>query len=269
MTDSRNAPIALITGGTSGIGYALARELGRRGYALLICAGTAESLRTASATLAADGIAPVTPVLADLTTTAGVLTVYEAATEQGPVDALVLNAGVGAYGDFVSGTAIEDDLRTIQLNVTSVVHLTKLIGADMAARGQGKIMITSSIMAFLPDPFQSVYAASRAFTYVFAEGLRESLKDRNVTVTVLAPGFTNTPFFSKIGATRSRAVQTRFMRMGDPEYVARAACRALERGDDHVIPGVLNRMIATVGKLAPDPIITRIVRKMLEPVQPE
>jgi short-subunit dehydrogenase len=267
MADSRNAPVALITGGTSGIGYAVARELGRRGYALIICADTAESLRTATSTLEAEGIGPVMPILADLATTSGVQALHDAATACSPVDVLVANAGIGAYGDFAGEISVADDLRSIQLNVTSVVHLTKLIAADMAAHGSGKIMITSSIMAFLPDPFQCVYAATKAFTYVFAEGLRESLKDRNVSVTVLAPGFTSTPFFDKIGANRSRAVRTRFMRMGDPEDVARAACRALERGDDHVIPGTINRMIATVGKLAPDPVITRIVRKMLEPVR--
>jgi short-subunit dehydrogenase len=258
--------MAMITGGSSGIGLELARELGRHGYSLLLCADLHDGLANAALSLGVTGTQRIETVAADLSTRTGVEHAYAAAKQFGPIDVLVANAGLGPYGDFATETSLDEELRAVALNMTSVVHLTKLIARDMVERGHGKIMISSSIMAFLPDPFQTVYAASKAFNYVFAEGLREALRDRNVTVTVLAPGFTDTPFFEKSGASRSRAVRGRLIRQGDPADVAAAAYRALERGDDHAIPGVINRMIASVGKLAPDPIITRIVRKMLEPV---
>lgn len=266
MTPLPSAPIALITGGSSGIGLALAREFGRHGYALLLCADDADKLAAAAESLGKTGAPWIETVAADLSTREGVERVYAAALKHGPVDVLVANAGLGPYGDFLTESSLDEELQALALNVTSVVHLTKLVARDMVEQGGGKILITSSIMAFLPDPFQTVYAASKAFTYVFAEGLREALRDRNVSVTVLAPGFTDTSFFAKSGASRSRAVRGLLMRQGDPADVAAVAYRAVERGDDHAIPGAINRMIATVGKLAPDPIITRIVRKMLEPV---
>ncbi len=267
MSASRNGPLALITGGSSGIGLELAREFGKHGYALLLCADIAEKLASAAETVAATGCPGVDTVAADLSTYAGVEELYAAARRLGPIDVLVVNAGLGAYGDFATETSLDDDLQAIALNVTSLVHLTKLISRDMVDRGSGKILLTSSIMAFMPDPFQTVYAASKAFIYVFAEGLREALRDRNVSVTVLAPGFTDTSFFQKSGASRSRAVRGLLMRQGKPSVVAAAAYRALERGDDHVIPGLVNRLFAGASRLVPDPIITRIVRKMLEPVQ--
>jgi short-subunit dehydrogenase len=267
MSSSDSSPIALITGGSIGIGFEIACEFGRHGYAVILCAQNPDHLASAAASLASKGITSIHTVEADLSTRDGVEAVYEAAVRYGPIDVLVANAGIGPYGDFATETDLDEELQTVQLNVASVVHLTKLIAADMVERGGGKIMITSSIMAHLPDPFQTVYAASKAFTYVFAEGLREALRDRNVTVTVLAPGFTDTSFFRKSGASRSRAVRGILMRKGDPADVAAAAFDALERGKDHAIPGVINRIIASAGRIVPDPLIARIVRAVLQPVQ--
>ena len=266
MADTANAPIAMITGGSSGIGLELAREFASHGYALLLCADKADKLAATAKSLGATGSLGVETVAADLSTTAGVEALYAAAKRCGPVDVLVVNAGIGTYGDFATETSLDEELQAVALNITSLVHLTKLVARDMVERGSGKILLTSSIMAFMPDPFQTVYAASKAFSYVFAEGLREALRDRNVSVTVLAPGFTDTSFFRKSGASRSRAVQGLLMRQGKPATVAAAAYRALERGDDHVIPGLVNQFFAGASRLLPDPIITRIVRKMLEPV---
>ena len=98
-----------------------------------------------------------------------------------PVDAIAINAGVGVSGDFASETDLEAELNLINLNVTSSVQFTKLVLQEMVARGQGRILITSSIAGVMPAPYEAVYGASKAFLKSFAEAIRYELKDTGVT----------------------------------------------------------------------------------------
>jgi short-subunit dehydrogenase len=87
-----------------------------------------------------------------------------------PVDAIALNAGVGAGGDFVRESALDTDFNVIDLNIKSTVHLAKLVLKDMVQRGQGRVLFTSSIAATMPRTFNAVYNASKAFIQSFARG---------------------------------------------------------------------------------------------------
>jgi uncharacterized protein len=192
-------PLALVTGASSGIGYELARKLAQRGYDLVMVSENSEKLDEAADTLSGiDDVTQVETVQADLSQWQGVRKVHEAVRAlQRPVDLLCANAGVGVYGGFSEETDLEEEIALINLNVTSQVHLIKLISKDMLARGSGDILITSSVAGVLPGPRMAVYAASKAFLRSFGQALRNELKDKGINVTVLMPGPTDTEFFDR------------------------------------------------------------------------
>ena len=104
-----------------------------------------------------------------------------------PLAAAALNAGVGRGGAFLD-IDIDDDVEIIDLNVTSTVRLAKLVLRDMAARDEGRVLITSSIASTMSGSFQAVYNASKSFLQSFAEALQNELKDTGITITSLMPG---------------------------------------------------------------------------------
>jgi short-subunit dehydrogenase len=136
-------PLALVTGGSSGIGLELARALAVAGYDLVIAADHEEKLARAAADLAQMAEAPhVQAITVDLSTEDGVRALYDSVKKSGrPVDVLAANAGIGVTGDFARETDLEHELALIRLNVMSPVYLTKLVLKDMVARGEGKILI--------------------------------------------------------------------------------------------------------------------------------
>jgi uncharacterized protein len=159
MTEARK--LALVTGASSGIGLELAKQFVLHDFDLVVCSEEAEIFQAADA-LGASG-ANVTPVQADLRSFDGVETLYSTATAAGgPVDAAALNAGVGVGGPFVE-TDLAAEMDIIDLNIKSTVHLAKRLLIDMAARNEGRVLITSSIASMTPGSFQSVYAGSKAF----------------------------------------------------------------------------------------------------------
>src|SRR4051794_9933141 len=143
MATEDNRKLAVVTGASSGIGFELAKVFAAEGFDLLIAAEDAE-LRTALEELKGAG-GRVEAHRVDLATEAGVIELYRHIHQAGPVDALALNAGVGAGGAFATETELSNELELIDLNVRSTVHLCKLVVADMIERDAGRILFTSSI----------------------------------------------------------------------------------------------------------------------------
>ncbi len=255
-------PLAVVTGASSGIGYALADQFAQHGYDLVIAAEDL-GITPAAQTLEAGGVS-VEPVHVDLATPEGVEQLYAAATAGGrSPDAVAINAGVGVGGEFARGTDLGEELRLVDLNVRSTVHLAKRVSADMVARGSGRILITASIAATMPGPFESVYAASKAFDLSFAEALRNELKDTGVTVTALMPGPTDTKFFDRAGLRDTKLGQAK---KDDPGDVARDGFEALMAGKDKVVAGSSkNNMQAAAARVLPDKAKAAIHRKQSEP----
>ncbi len=243
-------PLAVITGASSGIGYELARKFGENGYDLVIVADNREKLSDAAERLSQLPSEPgIETISADLTTAEGVNTVYHRVKALGrPIDVLAANAGVGVSGDF-DETDLDAEIALINLNVTSQVHLIKLVLRDMRALGAGDILITSSIAGILPGPRMAVYAASKAFLRFFGQGIREELKDTGINVTVLMPGPTETDFFERANMLDTVVGQAEKQ---DPAEVAEAAVQALRDRSDHVIPGAKNKLQAGMAKLMSD-----------------
>ena len=263
-TTGESRPLALVTGASSGIGFELARKLAEVGYDIVVTSSDRGKLtQAANAIQSEHADARVEIVQADLTRAEDVQKLYETVQSLGrPVDILAANAGVGVWGDFAEETSLDAEIALVNLNVTSQVHLIKLFARDMANRGSGDILITASIAGIMPGPLMAVYAASKAFLRSFGEAIRQELEDRNVNVTVLMPGPTETEFFDRAEMQASKVAQSAKQ---DPEEVAEAALHALAEGSDHVITGLKNKVQASLAKMMSDPTRAKLHGSMTKP----
>jgi short-subunit dehydrogenase len=254
--------LAVVTGASSGIGFELAKQFAEHDFDLIIAAED-DAIQTAATQLEQLG-ASVQSVQVDLSSDGGVDELCERMKTAGrPVQAVALNAGVGAGGAFATDTALEDELRIIDLNIRSTVHLAKHVVRDMVERDEGRILFTSSIAATMPGAFQAVYNASKSFVQSFALALRNELKDTGVTITSLMPGPTETEFFeradmldTKVGAGDK----------DDPADVARQGFEALMDGDERVVAASLATKLQGHGsRLLPDRAKAQLHRKTAQP----
>jgi len=244
-----NRPFAVVTGASSGIGFELAKQCIEHNFDLLICAEDT-GIHEAAKHLSAAGAA-VEAVRADLSTFEGcekLVTAVNASSR--PVDALMLNAGVGVGGSFIQNV-LEDELRMIALNINAVVHLAKRLVPRMINRGQGRVLITASVASTSPAPFLAVYGATKAFDLSFAEALRFELKDTGVTVTALQPGATDTEFFERAEMENTKVAQGK---KDDPAAVAKRGFEAMMAGKDKVIAASFKaKLEGLAGELLPEP----------------
>lgn len=252
---------ALITGASFGIGLELARIFAREGHNLVLVARTGDRLRqlageleknhsTRSLILAADLTEPGAPAyVLDQTTRAGIA-----------VDFLVNNAGFGQYGFFAEND-LEECLRQIQLNVTTLTHLTRLYVPEMIERRYGYILNVASTAAFQAGPLMAVYFATKAYVLHFSEALTNELAGTGVSVTCLCPGATATEFHKRANATAMN-----LLRMGtmDARTVAEDGYHALMEGRPMVISGLKNWLIAQSVRFSPRRLVTAIARKTQE-----
>src|SRR5947199_2033712 len=227
MAQTGTRPLALVTGASSGIGFELAKQFADHGFDLVVAAEDDE-LADAARELAARGV-QVEPVRVDLSNGEGVDELYQHVVESGrPLDAAALNAGIGSGGGF-DETPLEQELRLVDLNVRSTVQLAKYVTRDMAGRGEGRILFTSSIASTMPGTYSAVYNASKSFVPSFALALRAELQDRGVSVTALMPGPTDTEFFERAGMTDTKLGSSD---KDDPADVARDGVGALMAGKE-------------------------------------
>jgi short-subunit dehydrogenase len=174
------------------------------------------------------------------------------------VSHLVNNAGFGDYGSFLE-TSLEKELNMIDLNISSLVILTKLFAKDMAARKSGRIMNVSSVLAFLPFPYMSVYSATKSFVLAFSETLACELDGTGVVVTTLAPGTTETAFISP------EMRETNLLKSNSPtpvKTVATKGVKLLLHGKGKKIIGFQNRFNSILAGILPDSVMMKIKMKL-------
>ena len=251
---------ALITGASSGIGLELSRIFASRNYDLVLVARGRERLERLADQLAADFDVQTRVFSGDLSERETVGNLEGELTSEGVViDILVNNAGFGIYGAF-SDIDFENEHRMMQLNMVSLTDLTKRILAGMLDRGQGKILNVASTAAFQPGPLMAVYYATKAYVLSFSEALAVELKGTGVTVTCLCPGPTDTEFAGTARMEGSRLFS--LLKVMDPEDVARAGFEGLMKGEQVVIPGLGNRLLAESVRVTPRSVVPRLVRLM-------
>jgi|SRR5689334_3155983 len=241
----QSRPLALVTGASSGIGADLARELARDGYDLVLTARSVAPLEALAAELEGHGAASVV-IPGDLGKPGGAAELAAAVEAGGrEIEVLVNNAGLGAIGRFdqMEPQRIGDML---QVNIVALTELTRLLLPGMVVRRRGKVLLVASTASFQPGPRMAVYFATKAYVLSFGEALAYELRGSGVTVTVLCPGATATNFFKTAGANDIALRPT----MSAAE-VARIGYRALKAGRRVAVAGLLNRVLAVGGRLAP------------------
>jgi len=260
MNDSKS--LALITGASSGIGLELAKCFARDGYHLVLVADDSDGLIAAAAEMRELGSGDVSTITADLSRVSEAERVFQHIETSGrDLDVLVNNAGVGVYGQFIE-TSLEEEIAMIQLNTLSFVALTKFFAPRMTQRGSGRILMTASVASKMPTPYLTVYGATKAFVYEFAQGLREELHDTGVTVTALMPGPTDTNFFERAHAEDSKILDEK---LADPAEVAKAGYEALMRGDAKIVVPLKYKVQTAISQVVPDRIVAKQARKKHEP----
>lgn len=244
---------AVVTGASTGIGYRLARIFAENGFDVL---ATADEGRLSDVAGEIESLgAKAYTVQADLSKPEEVERLWQEILATGrPVDAIAINAGIGTSGDFATETDLQRELRIVDLNVRSTVHLAKLAAGQMAQRRQGRILITSSIAGTMPTPYMAVYGASKAFGLEFAQSLRYELQDKGVTVTALKPGATDTEFFRRADMEDTE-VGSKGKESNSPAEVAQQGFDALMAGEQEVFAASLGTKAAgVVGRIMPDSV---------------
>ena len=248
--NSTQRPLAAVTGASSGLGLELARIFTAEGFDVIVGASDDDGARRARQALGESGPGSVVDAVgADLATEDGVDRFYEAiSAQERPLAAIALNAGIGLGGRFVE-TDLDTELRLIRTNVESTVHLAKHVVPGMVERGEGRVLITSSIAATHPTPYEAVYGASKAFDRWFAEALHHELSETGVTVTALMPGPTETNFFHRADMDDTKIGESS---KDDPAEIARAGFDAMMAGEDKVQPKLANKLLGEAGRFVSD-----------------
>ncbi len=254
--------LALITGASSGIGLELAKIFAKNGYDLIVNSENDEIFEAGEA-LRGLGV-EVTEIQADLSTLEGAESLFDQVQNFGrTIDVVALNAGVGVGGEFIS-TNWDEELRMMNLNIVNTAFLAKKFVKGFSARDEGKLLITSSIAGELPGPYYAIYAATKAFLQSFSQALHYEMKDmgRNVTITALQPGATETEFFARGHMLDTPAGEAA---KADPAIVAQDGFDALMAGKDSVVSGLKNKIQTAAGKLMSEQMGAANHAKQLKP----
>jgi len=252
---------ALVTGASSGIGSSFARLLAKSGANLILVARREDRLNKLAEILRNDFDVKVDVIVKDLAQLDASNELYRQTNALGlQVDVLINNAGLGTHGDFLN-IPLSKHHQMINLNITALNDLTYLFGQDMAKRGQGSILLVSSIAGFLPVPRFSTYAATKNYVLALGEALGNEFKSKGVNVTTLCPGGTLTEF---MGVAGQQIDGIRSLAMMSSDEVAKTGLKALARKQRVIVPGWLykigisslrlfpRRLQAVFGQLATD-----------------
>jgi short-subunit dehydrogenase len=237
---------SLVTGASSGIGLALARELARRGSHIVLVARDSARLETAASALAEELGVRTEVVSADLVDPQSRASLATELAARGLViDVLVNNAGVGAWGEFAY-TNLDEERRLVELNVLSYMALTKLALPGMLSRRRGRILNVASTAGFFPGAHMAAYYASKAFVVSFSQAVARELVGSGVSLTCLCPGPVRTRFIEGLDIWLFHTPLVL-----DASRVARAGVDGLLAGRRIVVPGFLNWLIVESGRFSP------------------
>jgi len=258
--DSWRGKWALVSGATSGIGWALAEELAAGGAHLVLTGRRRQRLTRLRGKLrSANGVA-IEVLAADLGEPGAPSEIFAFTEQRGiTIDLLVNNAGVGSYGEFRSSD-VAVELGILQVNCSAMVHLTRLYLPGMVDRRSGDVLIVSSTAAYQAVPYMATYAASKAFDLLFAEALAREVEPYGVRVCALCPGPTASEFQKIAGVPDELALH-----METAEHVARVGLRALAAGEHSVVSGFANWVGVELQRIAPRRLVTSAAEILFRP----
>ena len=232
--------MVLITGGTSGIGLALAKRFAKKGYGIVLTASRKEHLIQAKALL--KRINPkcrIELICQDLSVNGAAEQVYRKTVQNNLViDILVNNAGIGLVGEAAMNERKKEE-EMLRINIQALTQLCGCFLKDMYQRGHGKVLNVASVGAFMPGPYTAAYYASKAYVASYSHAIRYEAAGKGVQVCTLYPGTTRTQFFKRAGSA------TPFWAMSS-DRVAKAAYKGLMKNKEMIVPGLINRCIRLI-----------------------
>ena len=238
----------LITGASSGIGFALAEELAKRGSEVLISARSRDKLETLAQKIEnLGGDAHI--FVEDLSQPNSGSELFDQIRSAGhSIDILINNAGYGRWGEFTSHER-DDYLKMLQLNITTLTDLCHLYIPDMITRGGGGIINVGSMASLSPIPYASVYSSSKAYVLMFSEAIRYEYRDQGIKVMALLPGGTESEF-AKVATEKSEKLTERYNKrstagegMQTSHEVALECLDAFEKNKQYILCGAKNRVL--------------------------
>lgn len=251
----------LITGASSGIGEALAREFASRGHGVTLVARSVDKLDALATELAATGVR-AEALAADLSVRADRDALAGRVADLGlDVSVLVNNAGLSTVGPVAEST-VDAELNMVEVDVVAVAHLTTAFLPQLVARGSGAVLNVASTAAFQPIPGQAGYAACKAFVLSFTQAIAAELAGTGVTASALCPGPVETNFIHATGMTQEEAAGTLPSFMWESaESVAKCGVNAVANGTVVAIPGIANRVVANASHALPKRLLLPILAK--------
>lgn len=248
----------LVTGASSGIGEAFARNLAKRGANLILAARSKDKLALIADELRQKHRISVHVFPVDLVLPDAPQQLFERIEGCGlTVDVLVNNAGFGKWANFLS-ESLETYDQMLSLNIDGLVRLTHLYVPEMLARGKGGVINVASTASFQPAPYIAVYSASKAFVLSFTEALAGEYRERGVRFLALCPGVTSTNF-NAIANTNTTGMSS-----ATPEDVAEAGLNAFVKGKSYHVHGRMNYLTALLPRILPRAAVIKIVAGMFK-----
>jgi len=246
---------AVITGASSGIGWALARALAGAGCKVGLVARRQDRLKQLADEIESSG-GTVAIAAADVSERAQVVAaIHELGSRLGPIDLMIANAGVGAP-TLIEPLNTADIEAQLRVNTLGVVYAVEAVLPDMLRRGRGHIAAVSSLAAYVGLPGESGYCASKAAVNVFLDGLRIQLRDRGIAVTTICPGFVKTEM--------TAVNDFRMPFLLDADEAARRIVRALSRRRKVYNFPWQTAWLMKLTNFAPDWLMARVMRKYNE-----
>ena len=236
--------VALATGASSGIGLEIAKILASQNYDLIICARREKELQDLAEEITRQYTVNCKVIVADLTTEKGVDLLIKDSVE---VDILVNNAGFGILGDHFD-MQLGRQLEMIELNIHALTRLSHVFGNLMVKKGRGRIMNVASIASYISGPSFAVYCATKAYVLSYSRALHKELKNKQVSVTALCPGYVTTGFQEVAGMELSKMEKLTTVPV---KKVAEIAVKAMHKGKREVMPGIVNKPLPLVTKITP------------------
>jgi short-subunit dehydrogenase len=259
---STSGQTAVVTGASSGLGAEFARLLAQDGHDVVLVARRRDRLDDLASRLQTDHGIQAHVIAQDLTAPQGAeALVRELEARNLHADYLINNAGAGTTGAFATAD-LATELAMLTLNITALVHLTRLLLPGMLERDRGRILTVGSVAGFMPGPFMADYYASKAFVNSFSQALSYELRGSGVTATLLSPGPTSTEFAGVAGVEKSRLFALGTM---TAERVAKDGYRGMQRGRARVVPGFRNRLTVFSLRTSPTAVVVAIAAKLNRP----
>ncbi len=251
---------AVVTGASSGIGAAIARELADRGHGVTLVARREDRLRELADELA--GRVRVEVIACDVADSAARSGLFDEVDRRGlTADILVNNAGIGTIGA-VTNASVDDEIAQVRVNVEAVIDLTTRAVQQMVPRGRGAILNVGSTAGYHPFPGQAGYAASKAFVITYTQGLRGELAGTGVTVALLNPGPVRTEFLKSAGMDERTFADAFPKFLWTPARdVARTAIDALDGDRGTVIPGLPSQLSARLFQFMPRRLLLPLLKQ--------